>query len=173
MDDDAAFGGGYTFAQDPTGHTLWEYVEGGDLPMPIEVIVNQAPDGRYVFTGLKIGDEASSQEITSATLRQIKLSEILAAHFDRFQPIREVEASLAAISVPLRPRGRGPAAPEPETLSLFARTYQIELARQPHRAMTAAAKEHNISRTTANRWAATCRKLGLLPGASSGEEPSS
>jgi hypothetical protein len=171
--DDAGTGGEYRFTRDLSGRTLWEHVEGGDLPMPIDIIVQQAPDGRYVFTGLRIGDEVETQEITAATLRQIKLGEILAAHFEHFQPIREMEAGLAELSVPVRPRGRGPAAPGAEALSRFAHTYQIELARQPHRAMSAAAKAHSISRTTAHRWAAMCRQLGYLPDTSAGEEPSS
>jgi hypothetical protein len=180
VDDDAATGDSYRFTRDMTGRTLWERVEGGDLPMPVEIALQQAPDGRYVFAGLRIGDEHGEydeygrlQEITSATLRQIKLGEILAAHFEHFEPIRQIEASLAEISVPLRQHSRGPAPPDDRTLWAFAQTYQAELARQPHRAMTAAAKAHSVSRTTANRWAAECRRLGYLHGTSSGEEPSS
>lgn len=166
VDEDAS---GYRFTRDMSGRSVWDQVEGDDLPMPIEIIVNRAPDGRYVFTGLKIGGEGAWQEITSATLRQIKLSEILAAHFDYFEPMRLIEESLAESSRPIRPPGRRP---EDEELRAFARTYLAELGRQPRRAMTAAAKAHNISRATANRWAATCRELGYLPAArEEGEQP--
>ncbi len=160
MSDDAASGDGYHFTRDLSGTTLWERAEGGDLPMPIEILVQRAPDGRHVFTGIRIGD--GTQEITSATLRQIKLSEILAAHFEHFEPIFQMEALLAEVSYPLRPRGRGPG---DQALRDFARSYQVELARQPRRAMSAAAKAHSISRATANRWAAQCRQLGYLPAA--------
>src|SRR6266568_919989 len=56
--------------------------------------------------------------------------------------------------------------PDDQKLRDFARTYQIELARQPRRAMTAAASAHSISRATANRWAAICREMGFLPDVS-------
>lgn len=170
MNEGAGAGEGYRFTRDLSGRSgsLWEGVEGGDLPMPVEILVQQGPDGRYMFTGLRIGGEASTQEITSATLRQIKLGEILAAHFEYFEPVRQVELALAGLSHPLRPRG-----PDNQVLSDFARTYLTELGRHPRRAMTAAARTHNISRATANRWAAICRDLGLLPGASSGKESSS
>lgn len=162
---DAAGGraGGYRFTRDLSGQTLWVGVDGGDLPVPIEILVDRAPGGRHVFTGLRIGDGA--QEITSQTLRLIKLGEILAAHFEVFEPVFVMEASAAEASRPLRTRSgrRGPAGPDDQALRGFAQTYQAELARQPHRAMTAAAKAHSISRTTANRWAARSRELGYLP----------
>jgi hypothetical protein len=152
---------GYRFTRDLSGTTLWVGVEGGDLPVPIEILVDRAPGGRHIFTGLRIGDGA--QEITSQTMRRIKLGEILAAHFEVFEPVFRMEASLALASRPLRPRvrRRGPAGPDDEALLAFAETYKAELGRS-RRAMTAAANTHNISRTTANRWAARCRELGYL-----------
>jgi hypothetical protein len=164
---DAADSSGYRFTRDMSGRSLWVRVDGGDLPMPIDICVDQAPDGRHIFTGLRIGGESGTeaQEITSNTLRQIRLGEILAAHFEHFEPIFQMEAVLAADSYPIRPRG-----PAHQALRDFARTYQIELARQPQRAMTAAAKAHSISRATANRWADLCRQLGYLPSGS-GHQP--
>lgn len=50
-----------------------------------------------------------------------------------------------------------------ESLRQFAKTYASEYATQPHRAMTASAKTHGISRATAHRWALKCRQLGYLP----------
>ena len=163
MTDDAPGSSSYRFTRDMSGRSLWVRVDGGDLPMPIDIRVDRAQDGRHVFTGIRIGGESGTQEITSQTLRQIRLAEILAAHFEHFEPIFQMEASLAEVSYPLRPRGRGP---DDQALRDFARTYQIELARQPRRAMSAAAKAHSISRATANRWAAVCRQLGYLPGSS-------
>jgi hypothetical protein len=159
----------YRFTRDLSGQGLWVEVEGGGLPMPIGIQVHRDPAGRYVFTGVRIGGE-SFEEITSQTLRQIKLTEILAAYYEYYEPIFEIEATLAEASRPLgrlRPRG-----PDDASLRAFARSYQIELARQPRRAMSAAAKAHSISRATANRWAATCRQLGYLPHVPPGEESS-
>jgi hypothetical protein len=152
--DDAA--GSYRFTENSASTlSVWVRVECGDLPVPIDICVGWAPDGRRVFNGLRI----EAEEITSNTLRQIRLSEILAAYFEHFEPIWEVHRSLAEFSVPLPPPGRGP---DGDTLMAFARTYATELARQPQRAMTAAANAHNISRATANRWAALCREYGYL-----------
>ncbi|HEX6520939.1 MAG TPA: hypothetical protein VF070_13150 [Streptosporangiaceae bacterium] len=168
MSDDEG-GDGYRFARDLSGQSLWTRVEGGDLPMPVELIFGSAPDGRYVVAGLKIEDAWYPEVVTSATLRQIKLGEIQAAYFDYFEPIRLMEESLAELSHPILPPKPGPHGPDNEALRAFAHTYLTELARQPHRAMTATAKAHHISRTTANRWAALCRELGYLPSFS-GEE---
>ena len=179
MSEEDPWSGGYRFTT--ADHYLhspssWVLAEGGDLPMPIEIRVNRAPDGRHVFTGIRIGEITDSpwmQEITSQTLREIRLAEILAAYYEAFQPdyVAELEASIAAVSYPLPPpRPRGPSN---QVLGEFARTYLAELARQPHRAMSAAAKAHNVSRATANRWASLCRELGMLPNVSTGEEASS
>jgi hypothetical protein len=55
--------------------------------------------------------------------------------------------------------------PSTRKLHDFAGTYKRYLqGGEQRRAMTAAAAEHNISRATAHRWAATCRQLGYLPG---------
>lgn len=165
MQGDPDSGDGYRFTRDMSGRSAWTGVEGGSLPVPIEILVDRAPDGRHVFTGLRIGD--GWHEVTALTLRQIKLGEILAAHFEQMEPVLAMEALCAQGSVPLRPARphRGPAGPDDQVLRDFARTYQAELARQPHRAMTAAAAAHNVSRTTANRWAAECRRLGYLAAA--------
>lgn len=45
----------------------------------------------------------------------------------------------------------------------FARVYTREVRLHPKRAMTATAKEMNVSRATANRWAEKAREAGLLP----------
>jgi hypothetical protein len=173
VNEEAPESGGYRFT---SGHPLhspasWVLVEGGDLPLPVEIRVDRMPDGRHVVAGLRIEWPPDPRGITSQTLREIRLSEILAAYYDEFQPdyVFEIESSIAEVSYPARP----PRGPGNQALMEFARTYMTELARQPRRAMTAAAKAHNISRATANRWAAICRELGLLPSASSGEDSSS
>lgn len=142
--------------------------------MPVWLRIHQSADGRYVITGLVLGEESPTpQEVTSQTLRQIKLRDIMLDVFADFDPdappkgwpkfenlVAMVAKANAEIGFVAKAEKRGPDA---ETLRAFAETYRAELARQPQRAMTAAAKEHNISRATAHRWAAECRELGLLP----------
>jgi hypothetical protein len=177
-------GSGYRFSRDASGDSGWTRVSDGDLPMPIEIRFGYAPDGRFTVTGLRLdvdplraADPSNIDlEITSATLRQIKLSEIKAAFFESqgtwLQAIMPDDQSLARSIAheqvyALRPPSRGP---ETETLRKFADAYRIELTRQPHRAMTAVAKALNISRATANRWTALCRELGYLPNPSEGKK---
>lgn len=144
----------------------------GDLPMPVSLRIHQATDGRFVATGLLMGDEFAPTEISSQTLREIKLRELLASLFKDYNPddpphwakFGSLVAMMAKTSAKAghvaerRPRG-----PDNEALQSFARTYLAELARQPRRAMSAAAKAHDVSRATANRWAQECRQLGYLP----------
>ncbi|MGH2813491.1 MAG: hypothetical protein ACRDI1_12395 [Actinomycetota bacterium] len=182
---DAANGDEYHFSQNPDGvrsarpRGVWVRAEGGDLPFPVELRLHQDANGRYVVTGLLIGDEFDPREITSLALRRIKLSEILAAFFTHmdYEPgaptpytlpdaVDLVARANAVTASPARP-ARGP---DDATLRAFAHTYRTELARQPRRAMSAAADAHGISRATANRWAQLCRDLGYLPGKSSPPE---
>lgn len=176
-------GSGYRFSRDASDDSGWTRVSGGDLPMPIEIRFGYAPDGRFAVRGLRLdvdplraADPSNIDlEITSATLRQIKLSEIKAAFFEAqgewLQAImpddRGLARSIAAEQAyALRSPSRGP---ESEKLREFADAYRTELTRQPHRAMTAVARALNISRATANRWAALCRELGYLPNPSEGK----
>jgi hypothetical protein len=138
------------------------------------VRIDAQADGRHVITGLLIGEEFGAPEITSVTLRRVRLAEILAAVFADFDPDDTArwgpaESVLTAAVVNARAGARvasagGRRGPDDQALRDFARTYQIELARQPRRAMSAAAKAHSISIATAHRWAAECRERGYLPG---------
>lgn len=155
----------------------WIHVEGGGLPVPVELRYHRAADGRYVFTGLMVGEagvgDEQLREITSDVLRSIKLSEIRAELFDKFDADAAftpdnwpaitralADANADAGGFIARPQSRQP--PD-DAYRAFARTYLAELGRQPQRAMSAAAAKHGISRATANRWAAICRRLGYLP----------
>lgn len=160
----------------------WVRVSGGDLPVPIELRIHRHQDGRYVVTGLLTGDEFAPAEITSQTLRQIRLSNILAwllADFDPDNLPAWSPRTSILVAADLNAKALGHVAASPargpneQFLRDFARTYQIELARQPRRAMSAAAKAHNISRATANRWAAMCRERGFLPRVPARERGSS
>jgi hypothetical protein len=168
----------------------WVFVNGGGLPCEVALRFHRHVDGRYVFTGIVIADPLPAPlEVTTQLLRQIRLGEIQAALFGPggllgdFDPARpplhgetpspEVTRWLADLSAAHGQLADGPSrGPGDAALRDFARTYQLELARQPWRAMSAAAKAHSISRATAHRWAAACRRLGYLPGIP-GEEPSS
>jgi hypothetical protein len=179
-------GGEYTWLNLPSGTFLpagpWQAVMGGDLPVPVKVRIHRHADGRYAITGLVIGDESRPQEITSQTLRQIRPGKILASMFaDDFDPdnpqdwldqpqgAARVIADINADAGGHVATGGAPArGPDDTKLREFAHTYRTELVRHPRRAMTAAAKAHNISRATANRWAALCRQLGYLPGSGPG-----
>lgn len=180
--DDTASGDGYEFSWHPDFSRsalppgAWVQVRGGDLPFPIELRIHQDTEGRYVVTGLLIGEQFEPREITALSLRRIKLTEILAHLFADFDPddppawtvaagvalVAEGNASLGRFGKGLPARG-----PDDETLRAFAHTYRTEQARSPRRAMSAAAEAHGISRATANRWAHLCRQLGYLPGKSS------
>jgi hypothetical protein len=156
----------------------WVQVSGGGLPVPVQVRIHRHADGRYVITGLIVGDATTPKEIASRTLRRISLIKIVADLFKDFDPAQPSafpfpefpEAVCVAADIDASAHGRRGSAgrergPDSEKLQAFAATYRTELARQPHRAMTAAAAAHHISRATAHRWAIMCRHLGYLPAA--------
>lgn len=154
---------GYRFTPDLSGRSSWVGVEGGGLAFPLLILTGEMPDGRKAITGVVVGDGTS--EVTASTLRSIRLAEIRGAYIDFGEPWNP---PFPVPMIPMRPSG--PRGPDAVTLSEFAMTYRAELARQPHRAMTVAARAHNISRATANRWAALCREYGLLVQAGSQDD---
>lgn len=176
-------GSRYRFSWDVTGQSNWIRVSGDDLPMPIEIRFGRAPNGRTTVRGLRIDTDPIRAadpsnidvEITSATLRRIKLSEIQAAYYEsitgfyRDVGVLKGEQSTAGTSRPRRTPGRGPTN---DDLRKFADAYKAALDAVPSRAMTTTAKGLKISRATANRWAALCRELGYLPNPSEGETSS-
>ena len=182
-------GNGYRFSWEPKHFPdpapmpfgAWVWVSGGPLPCEVALRLHRHADGRYVFTGMVISEPLPTpMEITSQVLRQIRLSEIQAALFgpdglfgdfdpasppaDGSTPSPEATRWLANLAARHGQIASGPSrGPDEAVLRGFALTYQKELARQPSRAMSTAAKAHSISRATANRWAALCRNTGLLP----------
>lgn len=159
----------------PDVEGVWVEVSGGGLLEPVRIRVNRSPDGRFVVTGMLLG-ATGRQELTSDTLRSIRLSEIMRELFSDFDPsnpptpdpedengyvawwlFKELVYDRAATVPSL------PGSDEAGSLAEFAETYLRCLARQPHRAMTATAELLHISRATANRRAAACRTRGLLP----------
>lgn len=163
------------FSRGEKSEGVWVRVEGGDLPLPIEIRVHRGTDGRTVVTGLLVGDQDAPAEITAATLRRIRLGEIITALFDANTPAGDL-ADLVRYIRPAVVRGviqaHLDAAPTIDTHSRrpqdteyrrFATTYLSELARNPSHAMTNTARALGLSRATANRWADTCRRRGYLP----------
>jgi hypothetical protein len=154
----------------------WLQVRGGPLPVDVVVRVDRADDDRLVITGLLIGLR-DRREITWETLRNIKPATLLEWIFSGFDPKNPASRALQS--------DRGMAAlqlwkahhaedPEPvvtsragvtaaRNLHLFAEAYRRNLASTPQKAMTATARELNVSRATAIRRAQQCRDAGLLP----------
>lgn len=156
----------------------WVRVDGGGLNAPIYVRVVRTLDGGVAINGLVMGGAWPRPEVTANALREIRPREMLNALFADFDPnsppdYDEWEESITwgllhevyMMRLPRVPmdsagsRGAG----TPDRLEEFARVYLRELKVQPRRAMTSAAKEMNISRATANRWAEQARRRGLLP----------
>ncbi len=70
----------------------WVDAEGENLPVPVKLRVNRRADGRHVVTGLLIGGDDSLHVVTSETLRQIRLAEILGDLNRDYEPSGPVTA---------------------------------------------------------------------------------
>lgn len=154
----------------------WVYADGRSLPQPLHVRFAMI-NGRPRPVGLKIDNGA---EITSETLRAIRLPDILASltrswradgpdlrgvKFKEYETARadwaqqdEALGQLPAVSV--EPKRGLP--PSDELLRQFARTYIDEVASRAHGAVSRAARTHGVARSTAYRWLDLCRKRGYL-----------
>lgn len=190
-------GPGYYFQVENVGTDLtdgpgvWIAVNSRDLPCPVRLRLRRGRGGKVAVTGLVVGERGET-EITSETLRAIKLADITAALFDHFDPASPpAEPDRATWSgkpedywiaqgewmsywlfkelVYDAATEMHAARVESAELEAFARVYARHLASQPHRAMTATADELHISRATANRRVRKCRELGLLPSQHDGE----
>lgn len=162
----------FTWTERPAGP--WVRVDGPGVPSPVELRIVRAADGRHVVTGLLLG-VAEPVEITTATLRRIRLAEIVGRLFEDFEDRGVADWALPWASGPTAqdtargatrsdpPAEVGSRGPDDATLRAFARVYLSELARRPTRAMTTAAERHKISRSAAHRWARMCRERGYLP----------
>jgi hypothetical protein len=152
----------------------WVRVTGGGLDIPVLVRVAYGRDGRPMMTGLIIGNDGPA-EITADTLRHIRIGallEQLTAGFSPHDPplVDDLRAQTewglmheftrrSPPPAPEQTRSRGPSDAE---LRHFAEVYRTEVRRNRRRAMSATAEEVGVSRATANRWAAQCRKYGYL-----------
>lgn len=64
---------------------VWLEVEGGGIPVPLLVRIDQASNGRFLVTGLMIGRD-EHRELTWSTLREIKPASILSMLFTGWDP---------------------------------------------------------------------------------------
>ncbi len=162
---------------DDLGEDEWTRVEGGELPAPVYLRIELSGDGKPVITGMVLGASWPRREITANTLRSIRPREILTELFAEYDPAKpppyeDWEESITwglmhevyMMRLPRLPiessAARGAASSD--RLEEFARTYLYQLRIKPKSAMTDTAKALNISRATANRWAAAARERGLL-----------
>lgn len=144
----------------------------------IYVRVAKGIDGRLIITGMLLGDGVV--EVTANVLRAVKPAEILAtmqwrasgsppppsagdigpSGLARYEGMTEaIEAS--ARQEPVE-SARGRRGPSRRDLERFAEAY-LRHQSYTHHAMTRAARDTGISRAAANRWAARCREIGILP----------
>ncbi|MGN6244514.1 MAG: hypothetical protein ACTHQ3_12715 [Motilibacteraceae bacterium] len=156
----------------------WAEFRGGPLGQPVWLRFAQVAGRRAVVAVLVGGAEGEEPaEVKGEDLRRLRLGELLAATFEVPEPepgagqYDDPTAWEAAVvqdfigrlpEVAESPRRRG-VAPTDDELRTFAAVYQRELQRRPRSAMTSAARQCNLSRTTANRWAKICRERGFLP----------
>jgi hypothetical protein len=156
-------------------YPAWINVVGGGLTTPIAVRVGKDRDGRPIISGLIVGDR-SPTEITSDSLRAIRVGAILKQLFEGFDPSSppkfhadlgdQIEWHLMhehvwkGSALVESATGRGPSSAE---LKRFADIYRQELVRDRNRAIAATANILNISPATAHRRVAACRAQGLLP----------
>lgn len=157
----------------------WTQVEAGGLEQPVHVRLGYSADGRRIITGLMVGATFPHAEITSTSLRKIRIGAILEQLFDGYDeasppPYDDFDAQIEwglmhqaydqhAAHLPESSRA-GERGAEGESLIAFADRYRVEVDRNPRRAMTATAEAMHISRATANRWAKKARNLGLISG---------
>lgn len=161
----------------------WVEVSGGGLPSPIRLRIGKSPGGETLVPTAVVIDHGD-QEVTSETLRAIRLREILRSFWDavnvpddgprwrRATPTSEPELVeddqefsrwLIRYFIQNAPELDSQPGDLAADQRRFAQAYRRELVRNPRRAMTAAAEELGISRATAHRWATKLREQGVLP----------
>jgi len=155
------------------------------LPFSIQARVGRSPEGRLVCTGLRLGEgrrvspheDGTEAEITQRGLRQVRLTEILAAiagvdPYPGSQPEWEGKAVLDAFFVnadaePVQPKPRVRPGREGYTREFFEgqelpRFYEHALKTSPNRPASQVARDLHVSEPTAYRWIRRAKKLGLL-----------
>ncbi len=159
--------------EEATGSDAWVTVLGGSgkrLPFSIQITVGVADDGRLVCTGLRT-PPGSTHEVTARSLRQLPLSQILAALVkyrsssegqrmmaERFGLWTAVEAA-PAYERPHLPRGyRIPR----EHFEHVAEVYREALQRNPRHPYSYVTAALQTTTPTARRWVQRARDMGLL-----------
>lgn len=166
----------------------WTRVESESLPAPVTIRVRRSTDGRWVVTGLLVGGDSSTGEISAASLRRIKVADILKHMFAGYGPDDRktwviddkdfpefIENWLLTNQIVDReePAKSTASRNKPdEELREFANRYLKAYATQPHRAVRATQETYGfkkgtrtpiLSRTTANRWLEKARSRGWVP----------
>jgi hypothetical protein len=159
--------------------SYWHRVDGGALPWPVLVRLGIS-DGRLVVTGILIGSQDDPPEVTSRQLRRVSIPDVTEniarsawagdPHLGAFWRTL-IEGTAAPHRLSRRrpgPRGYGR-----DHYRHVAKRYRQALLRKPRSAMATLAVELRASPSTARRWVATARALGLLgpaPIGRAGEE---
>lgn len=149
----------------------WHEVSGGSLGER-RVLVRLARDERGALscTGLVVG--LDGEEITSSNLRRVPVTAIVKDIGDRLRadPAGDVDRLLqeilgAALGAPpsRRPdhRRRGGEGPTDVDLRNFMRTLHLAGGQAKRGAMTRAARQYGINRTTAYRWLPLAAERGI------------
>ncbi len=173
----------------------WITVLGGRghrLPFSIQITVGVAEDGRLVCTGLRTLPGVT-QEVTARSLRQIPLSQILAALGERYgagsglaealQIVAERHGLVVRTAMDDPPRYERPPQPRGyriprEHFEHVAEVYREALRVNPRQPYSYITKTLQTTTPTARRWVQRAREMGLLgegrrgrPGEHSPEEP--
>lgn len=138
----------------------------------VTVRIGQAPDGRYIVTGVILGLDGP-REITARGLRAIPLADLLtavareAAKAQQGEPMPIGNVALALPGILAEPYERpkvrpGPKGWPPEHFERVAEAYRSALQRTPRSPIRTLAKELNASDPTIHRWLQRCRDMGLL-----------
>lgn len=155
----------------------WLAVAGGGLSQPLEVKIAIVA-GRPRVVALRIDN---GREITARTLREIRLGAVIddwLAGWDPNDPpassdVDEIEPWIAMDrwvrdlnDVPDfagENRARKGTPPSDEVLRSFARVYLKHFRLRPRGAISRAAQDVPIARSTAYRWLELCRERGFVP----------
>ncbi len=165
----------YTFSFGQRERHGWVFVEGGDLPQPVELKVGRRGT-RLTVLGLRVDNSSILKlEIDARTLRSIKLGHILQQLGAGYTWPRDDDGPPTRVDVATEARwlediardlgASGPAkqgkAPDDQQLRGFVEVYRRELKTDPRRAMTTSTRLANMARSTGYRWLRLAQERGL------------
>jgi hypothetical protein len=145
----------------------WLAIKEGGLPFPVQLSLGRSSDGRLVCTGLVIGAMDEPREITSRSLRELPLGDLLGS-IARLRDDPDVGSFLRATfeladDIGETPRHRpGPRGYDREHFEHVAVVYREALAVAPRAPMQEVARRLSTSEATARRWVQRARDMSLL-----------